>query len=79
MSKAILVIDMPEKCDECPCFQIGLFNYCAVTGKRNHSETNKKPSDCPLKLIPEKYDLSDLRDDDFKCGWNACINKIISK
>ena len=79
MSKAILVMDMPEKCDECPCFQIGLYNYCSVTGRRNHSESNKKPSNCPLKLIPAK-DVCDYTWDwelGYKRGWNSCIDRIL--
>lgn len=53
MNKAILVIDMPDKCSTCPCFEFGVDNYCSVTGEANYSHDNRKPDWCPLKPLQE--------------------------
>ena len=57
--KAILVIDMPERCSDCPCFRYGVDNYCAVTGDTNYSHNNSKPDWCPLTPVPKKIDVPD--------------------
>lgn len=75
MNKAILVIDMPDECSDCPCFQFGVDNYCAVTGEVNYSHDNRKPTDCPLKPAPELQDL--WYDDDWVMGYNNCVHEIM--
>ena len=74
MSKAILVMDMPERCSECN-FSNPDGDWCPFHGEVSYPEYgSKKPDDCPLKPIPKKYDgwfLSDRTR-----GWNACIDKI---
>ena len=90
MSKAFLVIDMPEKCIECPCFEFGMDNYCAVTGEINYSYNNSKPSDCPLKPVPEKkhqpqycgngvFGYRTAMEYEYARGWNECIDYFIGK
>lgn len=76
MSKAILVIDMPSKCEEC-CFCRG-FNVCRIKqciereGITSIHTVDKqimegtKPSWCPLKPMPEKV-----------IGYKDCINEIV--
>ena len=56
MSKAILVMDMPESCSDCPCCYIP---RCEVLEKSlKTSEPSEiyecKPDWCPLKPVPEK-------------------------
>ena len=80
MNKAILVIDMPDECSDCPCFQFGVDNYCAVTGEVNYSCNNERPTSCPLKLVPEKMTGNDsikYQWGDYEDGWNHCINILI--
>ena len=53
MSKAILVMDMPEKCEKCK-FNLhypSVKQYCYIM-QISHDE--EKPDWCPLKEIPEK-------------------------
>ena len=63
MSKAILVIDMPESCDKCPMFH-GF--YTDMTCGANNCVINYPyPKDfrqdwCPLKPAPEKIDVPDF-------------------
>ena len=46
-----------------------------------------KPDWCPLKLVPEKYDIEAERNKphdkdcnwEFESGYNQCINEILDK
>lgn len=57
MSKAILVIDMPTKCEDCPCYTDEMisknWDICRGLNIRVDTEANK-PNWCPLKPIPQK-------------------------
>lgn len=86
MSKSIIVIDTPEKCSECPCFNSDEFDtYCALTDKRLEYDFNyeyTKPDWCSLKEFPEKIQLKGIITDsgcntDYEDGWNSCIDHII--
>ncbi|MBQ9700120.1 MAG: hypothetical protein IJV71_05795 [Lachnospiraceae bacterium] len=58
MSKAVLVIDMPESCADCLFQQrarggyFGGFPYCVVRACLI-GEINKKQPNCPLRPLPE--------------------------
>ena len=52
MSKAILVIDMPEGCDNCPLMFRHEEERCCIAEGRN--SFSKKPNWCPLKPVSEK-------------------------
>lgn len=79
MSKSVLVIDTPEKCDS--CMYIGTFHSFCKINCRDIKDTSVKPDWCPLKPLPEKFDnekdrkLGDF-EPLFKIGWNACIDAI---
>ena len=73
MSKAILVIDMPQNCNEC-----SVLEYC-------HNNDGKydlsiKQSWCPLQPMPE-YSRTGKSDyyqwGDWEDGWNACIDGLL--
>ena len=54
MSKAILVIDMPESCDKCPLFN-DVYNDMCCLGLNNRTIDYPYPKDfrqdwCPLKI-----------------------------
>ena len=60
--KAVLVMDMPECCIDCPCHFVDDPNiWCGAT--KRDLETNDieiyKPDWCPLKPLPEKQDLGE--------------------
>lgn len=84
-TKAILVIDMPNDCDEC---QLNSNGYCV--GLQEYALLNewvedapyyslKKKGDCPLKPMPNKRvpDGSET-DQIYGCyvGWNTCLKEI---
>ena len=86
MSKAVLVMDMPSSCDECPLFGS---HYSDMTCKANGRSINYPyPKDerqdyCPLRELPEKKVLSgDVADiqkmgkELIDIGYNACIDEI---
>lgn len=86
MSKSVLVVDTPEKCDDCNIRQINLA-WCQVARKSTSHHPSGKPMDerkrpdwCPLKPMPEKmiYNVNmSLVSMGEMIGWNACIDAII--
>lgn len=82
--KALLVMDMPENCEECPFCGFGDYTCRAfeILGK---NYTHVVPEDgvadwCPLKPIPEKKIKCEFTSCSKKCcehGWNACIDKVL--
>lgn len=54
--KAVLVIDMPNSCVECPCFHE---YYCPRLGRALGvwSSYTGKPVDCQLKPLPQKKEV----------------------
>lgn len=87
MAKAVLIMDMPESCGECP-FCRGL-NECKVKKYlvRDRLFTiftvdaqimeGGKPSWCPLRELPEKANHPAYCDNGrFDKGWNACLDTI---
>ena len=89
MNKAILVIDMPSCCNECPIcasYAESAFSpreYWCVASENTDVDPYNKPSWCPLKPPPEKYDMeyaithSFDEDGDYELGWNQCIDNIL--
>ena len=70
MSKAILVLDMPKNCLNCP---LADWANCRIT-KGVHTGYFR-PDNCPLRDIPEKQE--DLPANVYRDGWNACIDRIL--
>ena len=74
MSKAILVIDMPDSCDKCPLLLRHEEERCCWVEGRNSFTI--KPSWCPLKPAPELQDEW-YDDDDWIIGYNNCVHEIM--
>ena len=81
--KAILVIDMPIDCYDCPCYYEDK-DRCEVLIKKAGAD-DEKPSWCPLKAMPEKINEKAIdfvprgywSPDDYEAkGWNDCIEEI---
>ena len=80
MSKSILVIDMPKKCDGCVLHGTILGKQVCNAEIKRIKDVSIKPDWCPLKNVPEKINppsqypyLHRLIAD----GWNACIDTIL--
>lgn len=90
--KAILVIDMPRSCAECP-LRTSLeanYLYCIATLPRlkidpmtaSHIREHK----CPLKPMPKRWNgvkvgnhLQIVKARMFEGGWNACLEEILDE
>lgn len=85
MSKAILVIDMPNYCSECILCRENYFCHEMCIAADERIFTSEKPDWCPLKSVPEKYDMEtaithDLDyDGEYEYGYNQCINEILGE
>lgn len=81
--KAILVIDMPKECCECPCF----YDYLHCQAKDDANVLgDERPYNCPLKPLPQKkkplFDPNHCEiEEEIKIiheidGYNRCIDEI---
>lgn len=92
MSKAVLVIDMQERCLDCPLgYEDDYGDWCiaSVGETGEHRDIyeivhNKlpRPDWCPLKPLPDKKPNlkafpSSLNDASWNAGYNNCINDIL--
>ena len=77
MSKAILVIDMPDSCWNCSLIieKENGCKVCPVTNCTLMSRDGKFPW-CPLKPAPEEQDIWH-DDDDWVMGYNNCVHEIM--
>lgn len=84
MSKAVLVIDMPEGCNDCV---LNNCHFCDVTNENIESYMYDimevdKPDWCPLKELPHRRYHSiygvpiEMSEDKI---WNECISKILGE
>ena len=71
--KAMLVMDMPECCDECFC-RNDITSWCRPCN-RVIPRRYEKPDWCPLKAVPKKYETVSM---DFERGYNACVDEILT-
>lgn len=90
--KAVIIIDMPERCDTCQVRHMGLA-YCNVGRFSTSHYASGKPVDqskrhpkCPARPIPMKMSAPTYRDYDMRrdalnyyAGWNDCIDRITGK
>lgn len=55
MSKSVLAMDTPKKCDS--CMYVGTFyDFCKIN-YRYIEDLSAKPDWCPLKPLPEKQQM----------------------
>lgn len=90
MSKAVLVVDMPESCPDCRfCRELdeGINACCELMDDENDSslcrmiETEygycqQKPDWCPIKELPEE-ESNDYCYDLWERGWNTGWNECL--
>lgn len=87
--KAILVMDMPSSCNECPLFNS---HYSDMTCRANGNGINypypkdKRQDWCPLKPMPIKKEREVVEENynggyshGIVHGYNACIDELLSE
>lgn len=82
MSKAVLVMDMPEQvCQKCTlCYETEDDEYlCCAVGKL--APDGEKPDWCPLRELPEKmpdleHGYENVEKSIIRTGWNACLDAL---
>lgn len=90
--KAILVIDMPKCCAECPlmlwdaeseyygaCCPTLKEDNCVADSYKENENKGTKPNWCPLKPMPKKTGQKPYCRTKQECvnlGWDACIEEI---
>lgn len=79
--KAILIIDLPKMCADCPMFTWADITdieceegFCTHTHKLVHY--NERPLDCPLKPMPKKKNTDFHPNIVYANGWNDCLKEI---
>lgn len=76
MSKAILVMDMPNACYECPCEA----DYVCQAENKEIDNIDKVQEWCPLREVPQKktmtIDMTLMEMCEIE-GYNACIDEIL--
>lgn len=83
MGKAILILEMPECCADCPCSFFERSNpklnlICGVT--QEDANNVGKPDWCPLKPMPKKQALNGGLTEfqmGARSGYNLCIDDIM--
>lgn len=81
MSKAILVMDMPTHCIDCPMRNDN--DDCVVQSEVQNISAGtfeELRKTCPLRELPQKHTVhcTDTTHHRFaKDGWNHCINTIL--
>ena len=82
--KAVLALTMPFNCGECPLHlrDDEGHDWCSPLDKFMFREDLKQRLyGCPLKTLPEKYDVDDMFDDGspYGQGWMDCYNEILGE
>ncbi len=86
MPKAVLAMDMPECCADCPCSFFKRDNsilnlICGVAQEDAYNVG--KPDWCPLRELPEKMEVCGKYPQprkpvpSYRFGWNACLKAIL--
>lgn len=87
MSKAVLVMDMPESCPDCRFFESDWKECYAISKRYNRDVMTEeaKPNWCPLRELPEKREINHNKNHYISnfwteakgVGWNACLDEIL--
>lgn len=86
MSKAVLVMEMPDCCNSCPICRgiaMGGTHVCSILDADGNEQSNydgdhERGEYCPLKSMPERDDREYFSDfaRGHKHGWNDAIKAI---
>ena len=86
MSKAVLIMDMPESCDVCEFVEencsCGILTCINPLSEQYGCEVTDyiecRADGCPLKPMPDKKNRGE-ETATWKMGYNACIDEILGE
>lgn len=81
MAKAVLVMDMPDYCNDCYAVHMSLSGRFCRAAEESLPVKAERPDWCPLRELPEKKELYlSINNQKGYCdGWNACLDKILKR
>ena len=89
MKKAVLLMNVTEKCLDCNLCVLDMDgSISCYYNKReicsNVGENNSRPEWCPLRPLPDRKEITETykwedRLPSFKCGWNWCLDEITGR
>ena len=88
MAKAMLIMDMPSSCLDCPCskYNQNIKRECCWECEANGMELSdidleiERPILCPLREVPQKKDINEailVSERGYVEGYNSCIDEIL--
>ena len=92
--KAILVMNIPKSCLDCPVNTLIDWSddsVCGVANTLTNVYYDERPKWCPLKQMPQRkvgddlyerygsWTLSDEKEVSYRVGYNACIDEILGE
>ena len=79
MAKAVLVMDMPDRCNDCYAVHMSQNGKFCRAAEESLPVKAERPDWCPLRELPEKKELYlSINNQKGYCdGWNACLDKIL--
>ena len=77
MSKGIVLVDIPDKCDGCEMCGTLIGKVICVATIKKINDINARPEWCPIRPMPEKSSVTPLSSTSFLEGWNAYIDAIL--
>ena len=82
MAKTVLVMDMPDYCNECYAMNMSLSGCFCRAAEESLPAKAERPDWCPLVELPEKKkadtDLLTMENGIVE-GWNACLDEILKE
>lgn len=83
MEKAILIMDMPERCNNCYAAYMSTTGefICRASREKIPPKPRKRPDWCPLRELPEKKELylSINNEKGYCVGFNDCLDDILGE
>lgn len=80
MEKAVLLMDVPEKCLDCNLSVLDMDGSLSCYHNKREicsdvGENNSRPEWCPLRELPSKKNWGEIFNGNVK-GWNDCLREI---
>ena len=87
MAKAVLIMDMPDYCNDCYAMNMSLSGRFCRAAEESLPVKAERPDWCPLRELPEKKETwvtlscypNGRWTEDMKAGYNTCLDEILEE